>query len=166
MQTTWFQAVLKPAAKALLLASTLCPAAFSQQTFAQRDWAMLDSEAIELAPAVTANGPRVLPEAPSQHKFWDTENRALFSAVAMSSMADFAVTHANLQNGGKELNPVTRIFSGSTAGLAVNFAGETAGVIGLSYFFHKTGHHRLERIVPLVNFGASAVAVTYGLTHR
>lgn len=127
---------------------------------------MLDSEAMELPPAVTLAGPRVLPEAPSQHKFWDTQNRVLFSAVAASNIADFAVTHSNLQNGGRELNPVTRILSGSTAGLAVNFAGETAGVIGLSYFFHKTGHHRLERVVPLVNFGASAVAVTYGLTHR
>jgi len=162
MPTTWFHAVLKPAAKALLLTSMLCTAAFAQQS-----WAMLDSEAMELPPAaVTVAGPRVLPEAPSQHKFWDKQNRILFSAVATSNIADFAVTHANLQNGGRELNPVTRILSGSTAGLAVNFAGETAGVIGLSYFFHKTGHHRLERVVPLVNFGASAVAVTYGLTHR
>ena len=48
----------------------------------------------------------------------------------------------------------------------MNFAGETAGVIGLSYFFHKTGHHKLERAVSLVNIGSSAGAVTYGLTHR
>ena len=82
------------------------------------------------------------------------------------SAADFAVTNANLQSGGRELNPVTRVFSGSTAGLAANFAGETAGVIGLSYFFHKTGHHKLERMTSVVNIGASAVAVTYGLTHR
>jgi hypothetical protein len=36
---------------------------------------------------------------------------------------------------GRELNPVARVFSGSTEGLALNFAGETAGVIGLSYFY-------------------------------
>jgi hypothetical protein len=107
-----------------------------------------------------------IPTAPVEHKFWDRENRVLFAAVAASSTADFAVTYSNLQNGGKELNPVTRVFSGSTAGLAVNFAGETAGVIGLSYLFHKTGHHKLERLVSMTNIGASGAAVAYGLTHR
>ena len=107
-----------------------------------------------------------LPEAPSHHKFWDNENRSLFATVAALSAADFAVTRANLQNGGKELNPVTRLFSGSTAGLAVNFAGQTAGIIGLSYYFHKTGHHQLERITPMLNIGASSFAVVYDLSHR
>ena len=109
---------------------------------------------------------KALLEAPSQHRFWDNENRALFVAVAALSAADFVVTRANLQNGGRELNPVTRIFSGSTAGLAVNFAGQTAGIIGLSYYFHKTGHHRLERITPMVSIGASSFAVVYDLSHR
>jgi hypothetical protein len=107
-----------------------------------------------------------LPEAPSQHRFWDNQNRVLFVTVAALSAADFAVTRANLQNGGKELNPVTRLFSGSTAGLAANFAGETAGIIGLSYWFHKTGHHQLERIAPMLNIGASSFAVVYDLSHR
>jgi hypothetical protein len=107
-----------------------------------------------------------LPEAPSQHRFWDNRNRVLFVTVAALSAADFAVTRANLQNGGRELNPVTRLFSGSTAGLAVNFAGETAGIIGLSYWLHKTGHHRLERIAPMLNIGASSFAVVYDLSHR
>lgn len=156
----WCRAA-KPAASSLLLAFLLCAHAFALQTLA-----MLNSELIELPPAgMTVNSP-LPPDAPSQHRFWDTQNRLLFSAVAASSIADFTVTHANLQNGGRELNPVTRVFSGSTAGLAVNFAGETAGVIGLSYYLHRTGHHRLERVVPLLNFGASAIAVSYGLAHR
>lgn len=107
-----------------------------------------------------------LPQAPERHKFWDKENKILFAAVAGISAADFAATRSNLQGGGKELNPVTRVFSGSTAGLAANFAGETAGVIGLSYFFHRTGHHKLERITSLMNVGVSAVAVSYDLSHR
>ena len=61
---------------------------------------------------------------------------------------------------------MVRVFGRSTAGLAVNFVGETAGVVGLSYFFHKTGHHKLERITSMVNISASAAAVSYGLTHR
>ena len=107
-----------------------------------------------------------LPEAPTHPDFWDNKNRTLFAMMAALSAADFAATRANLQNGGRELNPVTRIFSGSAAGLMANFAGETFGVIGLSYYFHKTGHHQLERIVPMLNIGASSFAVAYDLSHH
>jgi hypothetical protein len=104
--------------------------------------------------------------AHSEHKFFNTQNRILIFASAALNGADFAVTRANLQSGGQELNPVVRVFGRSTAGLAVNFVGETAGVIGVGYFFHKIGHHKLERATFLVNIGSSAGAVTYGLTHR
>jgi len=116
--------------------------------------------------SVSPVAPNTLPEAPSHHKFWDNENRVLFATVAALSAADFVVTRANLQSGGKELDPVTRLLSGSTAGLACNFAGETTAIIGLSYFFHKKGHHQLERITPMLNIGASSFAVMYDLSHR
>jgi len=101
-----------------------------------------------------------------RHKFWDNENRVLFAASAALSAADFAVTRANLQSGGRDLNPVVRFFGPSTAGLAVNFAGETAGIIGVSYLLHRTGHHKLERLLTLVNIGSSAGAVGYDLAIR
>jgi hypothetical protein len=100
------------------------------------------------------------------HRFWDTQNCLLFAASAALSGADFAVTRSNLQAGGTEMNPIVRIFGNSTTGLAVNFAGETAGVVTLGYFFHRTGHHRLERAISIVNIGASTGAVAYGTTHR
>ena len=122
---------------------------------------------LEPTPMVKAFQPITLPEAPPSHRrFWDGENSILFATSAAFSAADFVVTRDNLRNGGQELNPVTRVLTGSTAGLAVNFAGETAGVIGLSYFFHKTGHHKLERAVSLLNIGASASAVTFDMAHR
>lgn len=102
----------------------------------------------------------------SEHKFWDRENKVLFFAAAALNGADFAITRSNLQSGGRELNPVVRIFGRSTPGLAVNFIGETAGVVSVSYFFHKTGHHKLERWVPMVNISSSASAVGYDLAHR
>jgi hypothetical protein len=130
-----------------------------------------------LAPAPEAATPFVEALAPvpavfkpsivgAEHKFWDNPNRTLFVAAAVLNGADFAVTRANLQSGGQELNPVVRVFGRSTGGLAVNFIGETVGVISLSYFFHKTGHHKLERIVSVANIGSSAGAVSYGLMHR
>jgi len=103
---------------------------------------------------------------PTEHKFWDKPNYALFAAAAAFNGADFAVTHANLASGGHELNPVVRIFGRSGPGLALNFGGETAGVVGFSYFLHKHGHHKLERAVSIANIGASAGAVSYGLAHR
>jgi len=101
-----------------------------------------------VTPAVIAQS-SVHPE----HKFFNTQNRILIIAAAALNGADFAVTRANLQSGGQELNPVVRVFGHSSTGLAVNFVGET-------------GHHKLERATFLVNIGSSAGAVTYGLTHR
>ena len=102
----------------------------------------------------------------SSHKFWDRKNGVLFATTAALSTADFVATRNNLQNGGRELNPVSRVFAGSTAGLALNFAGETVGVIGVSYLFHKSGHHKLERAVTILNIGASATAVSFDLLHH
>jgi hypothetical protein len=162
MKTTWFTSKLALASTVLVLLLAAGTSASAQQFTV----AMFRPETVELSPPVKAIQPEpLLPEAP-HHKFWDRENKVLFGAVAAAAGADFAVTHANLANGGRELNPITRVFSGSTPGLAVNFAGETAGVIGLSYMFHKTGHHKLERLTPMANLGASAAAVSYGLAHR
>jgi len=94
-------------------------------------------------------------EEPTPHTFWDAKNRALFATVDALAAVDFYATHANLASGGKELNPVTRVFTGSTPALATNFALEAGAAIGISYMFHKTGHHKLERITALVNIGTS-----------
>jgi hypothetical protein len=156
MARTYGRKALRQTVKALVILTLFGGAALAQQGPAFK----VDM----LEPLPIMHSP--LPDSPAPHRFLDTTNRALFATVAGFCAADFAVTRANLNNGGVELNPVTRVFSGSTAGLAVNFVGETAGVIGLSYFFHRTGHHKLERITPMVNMGASAFAVAYGLTHR
>jgi len=110
----------------------------------------------------------VVLQAPSfeTHKFLDRQNRILFVAVAALNCADFAVTRANLRNGGQELNPIVRPLASSTPALAINFAAETAGVIAVSYLFHKTGHHKFERLTSYINIGASAGAVSYGLLTR
>jgi len=107
-----------------------------------------------------------LPEGPKPHRFLDGKNRLLFSTVAAFSAADFGVTRMNLANGGRELNPIVRPFAGNTATLAMNFVGETACVVAVSYLFHRSGHHRLERLTSLVNVAGSAFAVGYGVSHR
>jgi hypothetical protein len=142
-------------------------------TAQQVSLALLQPEEMQPAPLTPAPmvkfvqpKPVVLPEAPGCHRFWDRDNSILFAANAAFSAADFVVTRDNLRSGGQELNPVTRLFSGSSTALAMNFAGETAGVVGVSYLLHKTGHHRLERAVSMLNIGSSAAAVSFGLAHR
>lgn len=177
-RTSFLSGMLSEGSKGLIILALLSGAALAQDlSIAKLSDALPDSSSAESAPttpapvgsgavAVTPTVATALLEAPSQHRFWDNENRVLFGTVATLSVADFALTRSILQNGGKELNPVTRLLSGSTAGLAANFAGEAAGVIGLSYIFHKTGHHKLERITPMLNIGTSAFAVVYDLNHR
>ena len=159
---SWVQTVFRQGVGWFAILVIFCGLASSQEApiAASRPYAAVTSPVIRIA----------APERPSQpsfrHPFWDKQNLTLFSATAALNVADFAVTRANLQQGGTELNPVVRIFGRSTAGLATNFAGEAAGVIALSYLFHKTGHHKLERITSMVNIGASSGAVAYGLTTR
>ena len=143
----------------LIVSATLCPALHAQAAF----HVTTDPDAPSVF--VEAQTPASIPPAiaSSEHRFWDKPNCTLLFAAAALNGADFAVTRANLQSGGQELNPVVRMFGRSTPGLAVNFIGETVGVVSLSYFFHKTGHHKLERAVSLVNIGSSAGAVSYGL---
>jgi hypothetical protein len=146
-------------------------AVFPSTAFAQGPLPDAPTPSLEFAPLVANRTPPNLAnehigERLGEHRFWDAENIALFAAVGATSGADFAFTRSNLQKGGRELNPVVRLFGRSTPGLAVNFCGETVGVIGVGYFFHKTGHHRLERMVSMVNIGISAGAASYSATHR
>jgi hypothetical protein len=168
----------------LVLTAVLCGSAFAQQpVLTARNSSDDTNDSLKAATlkANLPNNPEPNPGAPAavtpfatttrarlpeRHRFWDKENTVLFSATAALATADFFVTHMNLQNGGRELNPLVRPFTSSTPLLAMNFVGETAGVIGVSYFFHQTGHHRLERLTSMVNISMSGAAVTYGLTHR
>jgi hypothetical protein len=143
----------------MLLASGV---AHGQQAALNPPRVSFDSAAIE--PSTSSRS--FLPETPKPHQFWDRKNRLLFSAAAAFSFGDFAVTRMNLGSGGRELNPMVQPFTGSTAALASNFAGQTAGVVAVSYLFHRSAHHRLERWAPVANIAASAFAVSYGLAHR
>jgi len=156
-----FSTVLRQAALAVIPAVALCCSAFGQQGVPAKSGPLNSDMPIDPPATIAA-----LPEAPVQHRFWDKENMVLFGTVAGLSAADFAATRANLQTGGKELDPVTRLFGRSTAGLAANFGSETAGVVGISYFLHKIGHHKLERLTSIINISASSFAITYDLSHR
>jgi hypothetical protein len=122
MPTISMGAILKPRGALLLIVWCVGAPALAQQA----SLGLLQPKAIEPASFVKPAESVTLPEAPS-HRFWDRKNSFLFATSAALSTADFVATQKNLRNGGQELNPVTRVFAGSTAGLAANFAGETVG---------------------------------------
>ncbi len=160
----WFCSLLRPKTAILLAVLGLCRLGMAQQV----SLALLPPRSMEPPPALVVKSTQAstVPEAPGDHRFWDRQNSFLFATSAAFSAADFVVTRDNLRAGGRELNPVVGMFGHSSAGLAMNFAGETMGVMGLSYFFHKTGHHKMERAVSMLNIGSSAAAVTFGMANR
>ena len=121
-----------------------------------------------LATCVMSRGQEnYVPDAPSQHKFWDGPNSALFAVHAAMEATDFAITHRNLSKGGQEMNPMAkRLCESGTPGQVVFFAGRTVGALGLSYFFHKTGHHKLERAFTALTIADSSYGVIYSFAHR
>jgi hypothetical protein len=117
-----------------------------------------------IAPVVAVTIPAR--DAEFAHSFWDRKNRILFAVDGALAGADFYTTRRNLGQNGKELNPVAELFAANTPALACNFALETSGVIGISYLFHKTGHHKLERWTTYINIAGSVSAVSYNLAHH
>jgi hypothetical protein len=159
------QAARGPSSKAIEIASLATLPTAPELATSTSGMAAPAESAVAMVPAPIIEATVPTTEA-AAHPFWDRENRILFAAAGGLAGADFCVTHANLAAGGRELNPITRVLSGTTPGLAANFVLETGSVIGISYLFHKTGHHRLERITSFLNIGSSAGAVAYGLAHR
>jgi hypothetical protein len=115
----------------------------------------------------TASGAQDLLEVRSKHDFWDAANKTLFASHAALEALDFGITHHNLSQGGRELDPMAKaLCERGTAGQLVFFGGRMAGVVAISYLLHKTGHHRLERAFPVYASADSAYGVAYSFAHR
>jgi len=87
----------------------------------------------------------VQPTAPA-HKFLDGTNVAIQSISAIMMAADIVTTNrAREVPGTRELNPLTQ---SPAARYGLKFAAFGAG-LGISYLMHRSGHHKMERIVPV-----------------
>jgi hypothetical protein len=108
-----------------------------------------------------------LSEPPVTHRFWDLANKTLFATHAALEAVDFGITHRNLSQGGRELDPMAKALCESgTPGQLAFFGGRMAGVVAISYLLHKTGHHKLERAFPVYASRDSAYGVAYSFAHR
>jgi hypothetical protein len=91
---------------------------------------------------------------PPAHRFWDRENDLLFAAVGAGRALDYAST-LNLRRRGIDEVFLTNSIVDNHPLFGGIEAAATAASIGVSYLFHCTGHHRLERWTSAVHFGVA-----------
>ena len=94
-----------------------------------------------------AAGAQEKPSTP--HAFFDRTNLALFSADALVRTLDAESTRAMLARGNVE-DSIPAIASRSSTMYAYS-VGVAGAIMGASYVMHRTGHHRIERILPMID---------------
>ena len=100
----------------------------------------------------TAQPPVPSRTAKEGHRFWDKENLLLFSGVAAGRALDFTSTQHFRERGVSEWLLNNSIVDNKPLFTGIEVGGVAAS-IGVSYLFHRTGHHKLERWVSIVHFG-------------
>ncbi len=91
-------------------------------------------------------------ELPREHRFWDKENDWLFGGVGASRTFDYFSTLNMRRRGDQEILLTNAIVDNHAEFAAIEAAG-TGASIGVSYLFHRYGHHKLERWTSIVHFG-------------
>jgi hypothetical protein len=102
-----------------------------------------------------------LPVAPPpQHRFWDRENILLFSGVAVFRGLDYASTRNFMARGRTEILIPDDVVNNS-AGFAGLEAAGAATSVGISYIFHRTGHHKMERWLSIGHISVTGFGVVW-----
>jgi len=101
------------------------------------------------------------PAPPKPHRFWDEENDWLFAGVGASRTLDY-FSSLNFRKRGDNEVLLTNAVVDNHAAFAAIEAGATGVSIGVSYLFHRYGHHKLERWVSIVHI----TGATGGAAHN
>ena len=88
------------------------------------------------------------------HRFWDATNSALFLGVAGGRALDYVSTQQMRRRGVNELLLSNQIVDNKPLFVTIEAAG-TAASIAVSYLFHRSGHHKLERWTSIVHISFS-----------
>jgi hypothetical protein len=143
----------------------------SEYNLAMRSPCFLIASIVALGALCLAETPAdpatVKPVPQLEHRFWDRENVLLFSGVAIFRGLDYASTR-NFQRRGRTEVLIPDDVVNNSAGFASLEAAGTATSIGLSYLFHRTGHHKMERWLSIGHIGVTGfgVAWNYSLKTR
>ncbi len=94
------------------------------------------------------------PQPKPVHRFWDKTNALLFVGVAGARYLDYGSTIYMRNRGVNEWLLTNDIVDNHAAFFFIEAAGCGASY-ALSYAFHRTGHHTLERWVSIVHIGVA-----------
>jgi hypothetical protein len=135
-------------------------------TSKKRPYVLLVAIGLGLIPGAALAGGNafvVEPAAPV-HRFLDAKNLGLQSINILIMAADIASTRRALQTpGAREANPLA---GSQGALLALKIAGVGAS-LGIAYMMHRSGHHTIERVIPAILGGPSAIAAIHNVAiHR
>jgi len=119
---------------------------YCQELFAQEN----SATTVVTPTTQTSSAGSTSPEQP--HKFWDTENILLFTGVGGARMLDYASTRHLRNQGNDEWLLTNSVVDNRPLFVGIELAG-TGASIGVSYLFHRTGHHSLERWVSIAHIG-------------
>lgn len=106
----------------------------------------------QVAPQKDSGAQQPANTKPKVHRFWDRENILLFSGVGLARGLDYASTLNIRRRGINEIFLTNGIVDNHPLFASIEAAG-TGASIGLSYIFHATGHHTLERWTSIVHVG-------------
>jgi len=122
----------------------------------------LASPQYESSPGPQPTAPQNAPKSP--HRFWDATNSVLFLGVAGGRALDYVSTQQMRSRGVNELLLSNQIVDNKPLFVAIEAAG-TAASIAVSYLFHRSGHHKLERWTSIVHisFGVGGAIRNFGL---
>lgn len=91
--------------------------------------------------------------AQEPHSFNDKTNLALFSADMLARTLDWNSTRMILGNPCKcfKEDQLPMVIAGSSSKLLAYSLSVSAAVHGAAFLAHKTGHHKLERLIPMLD---------------
>jgi len=115
-------------------------------------------------PTVAGGDPAVVRSPTPVHRFLDAPNVVLQAVNITLLAADIASTNRALRvPGTREANPLAQ---SSAALVALKVAAVTGG-IGIAYLLHQSGHHKAERVVPvLLSLPSGFAAIHNAGIHR
>ena len=112
-----------------------------------------------------APGPPPAPSAPAAavaagrpaaaHAFWDRKNALLFTGVGVFRALDYTSTRNMRDRGRQEILLSNWVVDNRPLFIGIE-AAATGLSIGLSYVMHRTGHHKVERLISVGHISGAA----------
>lgn len=114
------------------------------------------------SPPAQALPEKILP-ASATHPFWNRSNILLFSGIAVFRGLDYASTRNFQARGRTEILLAEDVVNNSAAFASVEAEGAATSV-GISYLFHRTGHHKMERWPSIAHISVTAFGVGWNFS--